>query len=292
MCPLLRFEAIRNYDFSCTQTLVFAGGGNRCWWQAGVLKYLMEQGMRLPPRLVGTSAGAAVAASCITEGPDVALDACLSLYSRTSRIFDWSGLTKLKLTFAHQYVYPTWINAFLNVHTFTKLRDASSSLTVAVTRPARLLGLSGSVAAGTIAYLVDKYLWNSIHPRLPRLFGLRQDFAVLNDCNDAAQAQTLLIAAASAPPIMAARLVGAGYAIDGGYTDNAPIPAQSAEERLTTLVLLTRHYPKLPTLFRLAGRVYWQPSRRVPVSTWDCTANTTVREAYQLGVSDASTAQF
>ena len=76
-------------------------------------------------------------------------------------------------------------------------------------------------------------------------------------------------------------------AIDGGYTDNAPIPVQSESERSNTLVMLTRHYPKLPPMFRWQERAYWQPSQRVPVSTWDCTPKTTVREAYDLGTQDS-----
>lgn len=78
--------------------------------------------------------------------------------------------------------------------------------------------------------------------------------------------------------------------MDGGYTDNAPIPPQSEKERSGTLVMLTRHYPKLPTLFSWQGRTYWQPSQRIPVSTWDCTPKTTVREAYGLGVEDSKRA--
>jgi predicted acylesterase/phospholipase RssA len=109
----------------------------------------------------------------------------------------------------------------------------------------------------------------------------------VNDCSDIEMAQSLLIAAASAPPIMSARPVGGGPAIDGGYTDNAPIPPQSEQERSTTLVMLTRHYPKLPPLFRWHGRTYWQPSQRIPVSTWDCTSKTTVHEAYDLGAQDS-----
>ncbi|HEX7047693.1 MAG TPA: patatin-like phospholipase family protein [Gammaproteobacteria bacterium] len=274
-------------DLSVVETLVFAGGGNRCWWQAGALQHLLNQGMSLPGQLVGTSAGAAVAASFITKGADTALEACLRLYAGNPKIFDWSGLRNLELRFAHQHVYPAWINAFLNANTFSLMRHSSSRLTVALTRPARLLGMGGSVAAGTLAYLIDKYLWNSIHPRLPRLMGLRQNFAALNDCADIETAQTLLVAAASAPPIMSARPVGGAHAIDGGYTDNAPIPPQSEKERSGTLVLLTRHYPKLPPLFTWLGRTYWQPSRRIPVSTWDCTPRTTVREAYSLGLEDS-----
>jgi predicted acylesterase/phospholipase RssA len=282
-----KVEETRALDFSGMSTLVLAGGGNRCWWQAGALRHLMERGMRLPAQLVGTSAGAAVAASILAEGADTALQACLKLYASNPRIFDWSSLSKLKLKFAHQHVYPAWVEAFLNEATFDTLRHSSSRLVVALTRPARFLGMRGSVAAGTVAYLVDKYLWNSIHPRLPRLFGLRQDFMVLNDCSDIEMAQSLLIAAASAPPIMSARPVGGGPAIDGGYTDNAPIPPQSEQERSTTLVMLTRHYPKLPPLFRWHGRTYWQPSQRIPVSTWDCTSKTTVHQAYDLGAQDS-----
>lgn len=61
--------------------------------------------------------------------------------------------------------------------------------------------------------------------------------------------------------------LGDGYAFDGGYTDNAPLPAQSRKERLGTLVMLTRHYGNRPRVFRFRDRLYWQPSRPVPVST-------------------------
>ncbi|MBB6241091.1 patatin-like phospholipase family protein [Rhodanobacter sp. MP1X3] len=282
-----KVEEVQRYAFADVQTLVFAGGGNRCWWQAGALRHLMERGMRLPTQLIGTSAGAAVAASFLTGSSDVALATCLRLYAENARIFSWSGLSSLKLKFAHQHVYPAWLEAFINTTTFDAIRDSSSRLTVALTRPAKLLGMGGSIAAGTLAYLVDKYLWNSIHPRLPKMFGLRQDFVVLNECAGVEEAQSLLIAAASAPPIMSSRTIGKSRAIDGGYTDNAPIPQQSVDEKSKTLVLLTRHYPQLPRLFLFAGRTYWQPSQRVPVSTWDCTAKTTVREACDLGLQDA-----
>jgi predicted acylesterase/phospholipase RssA len=280
-------EAIAGHDFSQVDTLVFAGGGNRCWWQAGALKHLMAHGMRLPGRLVGTSAGAGVATACLTEDPDVALHACLRLYAGNARIFDWSGLSRLKLRFAHQTVYPAWLDAFFNASNFATLRESTSRMTVAITRPARFLGTRGSVVAGTFAYLVDKYLSNNIHPRLPRMLGLRQEFLDLQDCTTIEDAQALLIGAAAAPPIMTSRLIGGAHAIDGGYTDNAPIPPQSADEAAKTMVLLTRHYPKLPSLFRWAGRTYWQPSQRIPVSTWDCTPKTTVKEAYALGLQDS-----
>lgn len=87
---------------------------------------------------------------------------------------------------------------------------------------------------------------------------------------------------------MPAVKLGGAYAFDGGYFDNAPIPQQNDAERCATLVLLTRHYPKSPSLFRSHDRLYWQPSRPIPVSTWDCTGKANVGAAFELGREDAS----
>ena len=251
------------------------------------MSHLLSKGMRLPGQLVGTSAGAAVATSCVTEGPEFALRACIRLYSRNERIFNWGGLSQLKFQFAHQHIYPAWIDSFVNQNTFTALRTSSTKVKVGVTRPAPWLGMAGSVAFGTLAYLVDKYVWHSIHPRLPKLFGLRQAFVDLDQCGAVDEARSLLCAAAAAPPILRSQFVSNFRAFDGGYTDNAPIHDQSQIEQQRTLVLLTRSYPRLPQLFNWRGRNYWQPSRPIPVSTWDCTTRTTVQDAFDLGRDDA-----
>lgn len=283
----MRIERLSRLDLAHIRTLVFAGGGNRCWWQAGAVTHWLEHGWQLPPRLVGTSGGAAVATACLTTGAQTALDACVRLFDGNTRMLDWRGLSRFKLRFAHQHIYPTWLSTFINAETFDALREAPSKLRVAFTRPARMLGLGGSVAAGTLAYLLDKHLWNRLHPRLPRLLGLQHEFHELQQCMNLTDAQNLLVAAAAAPPFLSAQRINGSHAIDGGYLDNVPIPPQAMAERARTLVLLTRHYPKLPTLFRSNGRSYWQPSRRIPVSTWDCTSRATVREAFALGQHDA-----
>jgi predicted acylesterase/phospholipase RssA len=273
--------------FQNIKTLALAGGGNRCWWQAGLVTHLQAHGLQLPGQLVGTSAGAAIAASLLTGSTFTALQACQQLYAANAQLFDWRGLKRLQLNFAHQTVYPAWLAAFVHEGNFKTLQTAPSSLRVAVTRPARALGLMGSVAVGTLAYLIDKKLFHHIHPALPRFLGLRQAFFALRDCATVQETQAILQAAAAAPPFMSGVRLQGQWAFDGGYTDNAPIPAQTAEEKASTLVLLTRHYPDKPALFTADGRTYWQPSRKVPVSTWDCRPGTTVSDAFELGREDA-----
>ncbi len=274
-------------DLSQFQTLAFAGGGNRCWWQGGAVSWLQSQGFRLPAELVGTSAGAGVAAALITGRAQRAMQACQQLYAGNASMFDLAALKRLRLRFGHAHIYPAWVASYVNVETFDALRSAPTRLRVAITQPARWLGVAGSVLAGTLAYLVDKHVAHTIHPRLPRWLGLRQAFFDLQDCTTVQSAQTLLYAAATAPPFMPVRAWQGMAALDGGFTDNAPIHAQTPAEKAATLVLLTRHYPRLPQLFRWRERTYWQPSAPVPVSTWDCTPRTTVQAAWALGEHDA-----
>lgn len=274
-------------DLGQIDTLIMAGGGNRCWWQAGLVQALMQRGWTLPRNITATSAGAAIATSLLTGTTEAALVACKKLYSANSQLFDWHALMRLKVKFAHQHIYPAWLNSLMGDGDYAALQQSTSRLNVAVTQPARWLGLTGSLITGSVAYLIDKGIAHSIHPKLPRYLGLRQAFFSLTECDTAHEARNLLAAAAAAGPFMKAQKVGESWALDGGYYDNAPLPKQTPAQAERTLVLLTRHYPNLPQKFIFERRQYWQPSHKIPVSTWDCRPSTSVDQAYQLGFEDA-----
>lgn len=78
--------------------------------------------------------------------------------------------------------------------------------------------------AATLAYVADKHLAHSIHPRLPRW--LRPGFFDLQDCANFEDAQSLLYVADSAAPFMPLWRWQGAVAVDGSYIDNAPIPPQ------------------------------------------------------------------
>lgn len=270
-------------------TLVLAGGGNRCWWQAGLLSELMQEGLALPPELIGTSAGAAIATAAMSGNLLVAKEACRCLYAQNEAVFRWRGLLSGRLEFAHQHTYPAWIAAFVNAASLARLHQGTSRLLVAVSRAAPWLGLSISVGLGTLAYILDNKLSHRLHPQLPGRLGLRLDFIPLHECESHEDTVQLLCATAAPPPILPALQVGGRPAFDGGYTDNAPMPERPATDLSHSLTLLTRHYPKRAMIFCEGHRWYWQPSKPVPVSTWDCTRNTSVDEAFDLGRNDART---
>lgn len=282
------FQPLMAVDLGNIDTLVMAGGGNRCWWQAGLVQALIQRGWTLPQNITATSAGAAIATSLMAGTTEAALVSCKKLYATNAQLFDWNALMRLKVKFAHQHIYPAWLHSLMGDGDYAALQQSQSRLSVAVTQPARWLGLTGSLITGSLAYLLDKKIAHSIHPKFPRYLGLRQAFFSLKECGSAQEARHLLAAAAAAGPFMKAQKVEGHWALDGGYIDNAPVPVQTPAEAARTLVLLTRHYPDLPQQFTFEQRQYWQPSRKIPVSTWDCRPSTTVDQAYQLGLEDAS----
>jgi len=274
-------------DLSRFKVIVCAGGGNRCWWQAGLLRVLADHGLGLPPMLVGTSAGAAIATAWATRSIDRAFESCKRLYGQNAQVFRWRPKMH-EARFAQTLIYPEWVGSVLDKSGYEALLGLSSKLSIAVTRPSLWLGPRISVALATLAYMTDKAFGGKLHPTTLARLGLSHEFFVLQESTDLKEAHRLLVAAAAAPPFIPGQTLVDQKAFDGGYVDSMPIDPQSALR--STLILMTRHRPELPVRFKHNGRTYWQPSAPVPVSTWDCTPSATVDLAFQLGQTDASNA--
>jgi Patatin-like phospholipase len=276
------------------QTVVLAGGGNRCWWQAGLLSVWMNQGHIQPKRLVGVSAGAGLAAALLSESLDEAKRACSALYQAHASV--WLG--QPKAMFAHEFIYPQWVADFMNDAAIHRLHSNPTQLSVGVARLPNWLPNVIGCGLAMLAYLVDKHATRpsaapNPHPSLPPRLGFRMDLIDTTfACQTHAAAQgdfvrNLLVCSAAAVPFIRARPLLGSLAIDGGFADNAPRPPIAAHE--PQLVLLTRHYPMAPLYFQHQGRWYLQPSTRIPVSTWDCTKKTNIHHAIALGERDAVT---
>jgi predicted acylesterase/phospholipase RssA len=264
------------------QTLIFAGGGNRCWWQAGLLHEWMRADQVRAKRFVGTSAGAAIAYAAATNRLPDAFDACKRAYAANEHIIK----SRIPLRFAHETIYPAWLRAFVHDASVQRLRERETpTVMVAFAHLPRWLPTSASLALGAACYIIDKYWSQRIHPALLPRLGYSMQVRELVRSASSDEANALLAAAAAAPPFMPALRVEGRIAVDGGFADNAPrVPVNNDRQ----LVLLTRHYPNRPQLFEMDGRWYFQPTRAIPVSTWDCTPKATVEAAFELGRADAA----
>jgi len=266
-------------------TVVFSGGGNRCWWQAGVVSLLAEHSCWHAKRLIGVSAGAGIAAAfAVGRIPD-ALQAAVIRFSQTRQNIVWSDLLKGRRPFVLPRIYPDWIGSFLQAADLRNLNEGQLKVDVVITRPIKYLPLTVSTLIALALYSTEKFWLKTFHGRVPHLVGLRPEYHNLTDCQTLDNARSLLLASAAAVPITPAHMVTGRPALDGGFYDNVPLPISRAEDA-NTLVLLTRHRPDLPQAFKLDGRTYFQPSRAVDATNMDCTSGINVQKTFNQGKED------
>jgi predicted acylesterase/phospholipase RssA len=274
------FKPVEHYT-----TITCAGGGNRCWWQAGLLDAWAQQGRLQARRFVGTSAGAGVAAAVLCDTLQEAIAGCRAAYR--DNLSMWRG--QRGAWFAHDTIYPAWVRSFMSESGLTRFKDSGAELHVGVARLPRALPNWTGLGLGMLAYMIEKYGTKQLHPRFAQWCGLRMELHPLHTAATLERAIHLLISGAAASPFVASRQLGGQLAVDGGFADNAPrLPLTGTDD--AHLVLLTRHYPKRPTLFQFEGRTYLQPSVRIPVSTLGCTLHTDIMGAIALGRRDGAAA--
>ena len=267
-------------------TVVFAGGGNRCWWQAGVVERLSEQACWQARRLIGVSAGAGIATAFSTGRLQESLRAAIDRFDNTPRNIVWRDLLKGQRPFMLPRLYPDWISSFLGSADLRKLRGGALSVDVAITRPIPCLPLTLSTIVALALYSTEKFWLKTFHGRLPHWVGLRPEYHDLTACQRLEDARDLLLASAAAVPITPAHKVRGRFALDGGFYDNVPLPQSRADDS-GTLVLLTRHRADLPRAFDFQGRIYLQPSRPVVATNMDCTSGSNVSKTHAQGREDA-----
>ena len=149
------------------ENIVFAGGGNRCWWQAGMIETLSKHLAITPKSLTGTSAGGAVAVAFATQRIQFALDDCIRLYSANSSNFIWKNIISGKRPFPQSYLYRVWTEKFFDQQAFSYLKSQQLSIKISLTRPTQYLPLSLSVCLGLILYSSKKFLFKNLHSMFP-----------------------------------------------------------------------------------------------------------------------------
>lgn len=271
----------RNY-----QHIVFAGGGNRCWWQAGVVEVLSQHACWQAKSLIGASAGAGVATAFATGRLQDALTAATERFNATARNFEWRELFKGKRPFMMPRIYPDWISSFLDASDLERLKQRALKIEVVITRPIPYLPLTLSTLLALALYASEKFWLKNFHARLPHHLGFRAEYMDLTRSTSLADAHTLLLASAAAVPITPIHRVSGRAALDGGFYDSIPLP-QKRQDDQKTLVLLTRHRADLPQIFMHQQRVYLQPTQRVAAINMDCTSGTNVQLTYAQGRSEA-----
>jgi predicted patatin/cPLA2 family phospholipase len=266
--------------------VVFAGGGNRCWWQAGFWDVVQPQ-LDLRPRVItGISAGAATACMLYTNHAQWVMDYYAhALRDNTKNVY-WGNLLRGQSVFPHYRIYR---QALLDIFSdqFPTLQSAPE-IRIGVSHLPRWLGARSAVAAGLIAYNIEKYVRKTLHPTLGQTLGFHPEFVTAQECATVEDLADLILQSSSTPPFTPVLRRNGRPVLDGGMVDNVPVGALDAAPGLV-LVMVTRLYPR-PQMFVVPHgeqrRVYVQPSRKVPISSWDYTSPSQMQHAYDLGRVD------
>ncbi len=261
--------------------VVFAGGGCRCFWQAGFYSEVAPLLGLQPKYLAAASAGASLAAASLVGLAPRALEVFRDIAASNPSNLHWRRAFSDQPVFPHANLFRQAILEVFDEEALHRLRTGPP-LRVALTRPpSSPAGLVPSLLAGFAAYQLDRWLTGRIHSRWPERLGFQVEWAHANDCRDMSELCDLLLHTSCTPPFTP-RLQREGRpVIDGGLTDNVPVAALPECERI--LVLLTRSFPSLPQSERV---LYVQPSREIPVEKWDYTRPDGIEQAFALGQSD------
>ncbi len=266
--------------------VVFAGGGNRCWWQAGFWDIVQPE-LQLRPRVItGISAGAATACMVYTRDAKWVMRYYEEALRHNTRNAYWGNLLRGKPVFPHYRIYR---QALLDLYgdTFSNLASAPE-IRIGVSHVPSWLGARSAVAAGLIAYNIEKYVRKSLHPTFGRKLGFRPEFVTAQACSNVEELADLVLQSSCTPPFTPVLRRNGRPVLDGGMVDNVPVDALDPTPG-RVLVMVTRLYPR-PQMFVVPHgeqqRLYVQPSERVPISSWDYTNPSQMQHAYDLGRAD------
>src|SRR3954447_9791732 len=264
--------------------VVFAGGGNRCYWQGGFYEAAAPRLGLAPKLVVGASAGAFAAVySLLNCGAEVRQRVYAGAGPHLKN-FDLAAWRRGEPLCPVGPMYTALLAHTIDAAALARLNELTD-LQIAVTRlPRHLPPLAGALL-GIGAYQLEKHLMHPVHPRFGRALGFRPEFISVRELGGVGEMHDVLLASSGGPPFIPVTLVRGAPAFDGGLVDNVPVeplaPIEAAGGR--TLVLLTRVYRNVPAV---AGRTYVQPSEKIGLSQFDITNPDGIRAAYQLGLRD------
>jgi Patatin-like phospholipase len=260
--------------------VVFAGGGNRCLWQAG---FWSEAGPRLglaPRRIAATSAGAAIACVLLAGRLREGLAHFRAATAANRRNAYPANVLRGRPVFPHAAMYRRALLETIDAAALARLH-AGPEILVPITRAPPWLGPRSAFALAGVVDALEHALARSPHPRFARKCGFGVEYARVSECATPEALADLVLASSCTPPFTPLLSHCGRPALDGGIADNAPVEAVGDGP---TLVLLTRPFVRLPAH---PLRTYLQPSRQVPVRSWDYTDPEGLDAAFALGRNDA-----
>jgi len=268
--------------------LTLAGGGNRAFYQTGLLN---RWGDRLFPRLrvvASCSAGACVAMLHFANRSAETGAFWRRRRDGVLRNIDPFRLLKRQPIAPHGEVYRDTMIFGMQEGGLERLRALPFPLLVLTAGLPKWSPAPLAVLLGIAAYNVEKRLApERVHPTFGRRLGFVPVVYDARKCETPEAAADLVLASSATPPFTPVGRIGTRRLLDGGMVDNVPaFVAEEHEGVRRHLVVLTRPYPP-GVIGRRGQRLYVGPLLPTPVSRWDYTRPELVDATIAMGERDS-----
>jgi hypothetical protein len=261
-------------------SVVFAGGGCRCFWQLGLWS-VAGAALDIRPRVAtGVSAGAAMACVALLGRCEETLRRFKAATARNPKNVYPENLLRGGRVFPHHAMYREAILHAVDAAGLERLRTGPTDLGILLACAPRGLGTHLSLLLGLGCYVVEKRFGDPVHSELAHRVGFAAELVSARSCRTPSELADLILASSCTPPFTPAMRRGGRPVLDGSLVDCAPLATTTGR----TLVLLSRSYGRTPEA--RADRVYLGPSEPIAVSKWDYTSPDALQRAYDLGRRD------
>jgi predicted acylesterase/phospholipase RssA len=272
--------------------LTFAGGGNRAFYQLGLMNRWGERLRSRVGAVAACSAGACVARMWLTGRRAEARAVFQARTKGITRNLDWRRPLGGEPLAPHGRVYRDTLLALLADGGLELVQQQPFPVLVLASGFSSRVPAGLAVVAGIAAYQIEKALRPAmVHPGFGRRLGFTPVVADARTCETATELADLVLASSATPPFTPLGRFRGRRLLDGGMVDNVPaFVAEQADGVRRTLVLLSRPYPGRVTGAR-GSRFYVAPTAPVPVDRWDYTRPHLLEDTVDMGEREADVHQ-
>ena len=263
---------------SAIRAVVFAGGGCRCFWQAGLWE---EVGQAFAPEVIASvSAGAAFACAALGGRTWAVLDAFKRRTAANPSNLHLRNVGREGPVFPHYEMYRGTIVEITTEEMLAALRDGPE-IHVMLAHTPRGWPPALAAAIGLVAYRVERKVARRIRARWPLRMGYEPTMVRADTCATADELADLILQSSCVPPLMPLMQRGTRSVLDGALVDGVPV--EQVSDRGPTMVLLSKHDDVIPTP---AGVTALRPSAPLPIKLWDYASPERVQATFDQGRRD------
>lgn len=268
--------------------ITFAGGGNRAFYELGLMNRWREKLLPRTVCLATCSAGAVVATLMLSEREKEVGQYWRERCTKVRKNVEWSRLLAGKRPTPHEPILRDMLLYALSAGGFEHVCSRTFPVLVLATGIPRRLPAPVAVALAFCAYELEQKLNPAmVHPTFGRRLGFTAHVSDARDCKSPAELANLIISSSATPPFTTLGKIDGLRLLDGGAIDNVPaFLAEDVPSVKRNLVLLTRPYPR-QVIGRQGSRLYIAPEEALPVGRWDFTRPDLLEETIARGEYDA-----